>query len=85
MNPFSLEGKTILVTGASSGIGRGIAIECSKMGARVVLSGRNDVRLQETLSMMVGKGHQILPADLFKIGSFFVTPSFWLEPNDQMA
>ena len=25
------------------------------------------------------------PADLFKIGSFFVTPSFWLEPNDQMA
>lgn len=64
MNPFSLEGKTILVTGASSGIGRGIATECSKMGARVVLSGRNDVRLQETLSMMDGEGHQILPADL---------------------
>lgn len=31
-NPFSLDGKTILITGASSGIGRGIAVECSKMG-----------------------------------------------------
>ena len=66
MNPFSLGGKTVLVTGASSGIGRGIAIECSKMGAKVVLSGRNEVRLQETLSMMDGEGHQILPADLAK-------------------
>lgn len=53
-NPFSLEGKTILVTGASSGIGRGIAITCSKMGAKVVINGRNVGRLQETLSQMEG-------------------------------
>jgi NAD(P)-dependent dehydrogenase (short-subunit alcohol dehydrogenase family) len=48
-NPFSLENKTILVTGASSGIGRAIAIECSKMGATLLISGRNSDRLNETL------------------------------------
>lgn len=63
-NPFSLEGKTILVTGASSGIGRGTAIECAKMGAKVVLSGRNEVRLQETLVSMEGDGHIVLCGDL---------------------
>lgn len=63
-NPFSLEGKTILVTGASSGIGRAIAIECSKMGAVVFLSARNDARLRETLDAMEGNGHQIIVADL---------------------
>ena len=56
-NPFSLEEKTILVTGASSGIGRGIAIECSKMGAKVVVNGRNEQRLNETLEQRAaGKG-----------------------------
>ena len=51
-NPFSLKGKTILVTGASSGIGRGIAITCSKMGATVIINGRNLAKLQETESLM---------------------------------
>ena len=63
-NPFSLEGKNILVTGASSGIGRGTAIECAKMGAKVVLSGRNEARLQETLSSLEGEGHVVLCGDL---------------------
>ena len=66
MNPFSLEGKTILVTGSSSGIGRGIANECSKMGAKVVLNGRNEERLKETLGMMEGDNHQIIVADISK-------------------
>lgn len=66
INPFSLEGKTILVTGSSSGIGRGIAIECSKMGAEVILNGRNVDRLNETLRMLEGEGHQILSADISK-------------------
>lgn len=66
MNPFSLEGKTILVTGASSGIGRGIAIACAKMGGTVILNGRNEERLQETLSVLEGKNHQILIGDLSK-------------------
>ena len=65
-NPFSLEGKIILVTGASSGIGRAIAIECSKMGATVILSARNEERLHETLLQMEGSGHMLIVADLNK-------------------
>lgn len=63
-NPFSLEGKTIMVTGASSGIGRGIAVICSKMGARVVVNGRNKLKLQETLTLMDGNEHIMLSGDL---------------------
>lgn len=63
-NPFTLEGKTILVTGASSGIGRGVAIACSKMGAIVVLNGRNQQKLDETFSYLAGEGHKVLTADL---------------------
>ena len=63
-NPFSLDGKTILVTGASSGIGRGIAVECSKMGARVVINGRNKERLQDTFERLAGGGHLQIAADL---------------------
>jgi NAD(P)-dependent dehydrogenase (short-subunit alcohol dehydrogenase family) len=56
-NPFSLAGKTILVTGASSGIGQATAIECSKLGATVVITGRNQERLQETFAQLEGDGH----------------------------
>ena len=63
-NPFTLEGKTILVTGASSGIGRGIAIACSKMGASVIVNGRNEQRLSETMSEMEGDDNFSLAADL---------------------
>ena len=70
-NPFSLEGKRILVTGASSGIGKAIAIECAKMGASVVLSGRNLERLEATLSELkaldsanLEVAHLVIPADL---------------------
>jgi len=63
-NPFSLENKTILVTGASSGIGRAIAIECSKMGASVIITGRNEERLKETHSRMKGDQPNHIVADL---------------------
>ena len=63
-NPFSLNGKTILVTGGSSGIGRGIAITCSKMGAKVIVNGRNEDRLNETLLQMDGGNHIAAIGDL---------------------
>jgi NAD(P)-dependent dehydrogenase (short-subunit alcohol dehydrogenase family) len=63
-NPFSLKGKTILITGASSGIGRATAIECSKMGAVVIITARNDERLEETFSQLYGTGHLKIIADL---------------------
>lgn len=63
-NPFSLEGKTILVTGASSGIGRAIAIECSKMGAAINIVGRDQNRLTDTYNSLKGKSHRLFLADL---------------------
>ena len=63
-NPFSLNGKIILVTGASSGIGRGIAIVCSKMGATVILNGRNIQKLGDTLALLEGDRNKIVLADL---------------------
>lgn len=63
-NPFTLTGKTILVTGASSGIGRACAIECARMGATLIITGRNADRLEETLSLLPGKKHISIIADL---------------------
>lgn len=63
-NPFTLEGRTILITGASSGIGRTTAIECSRMGARLIITGRDVVRLDEVSQELVGNGHQSIIADL---------------------
>lgn len=61
-NPFTLEGKTILVTGASSGIGKAVAIQCARAGANCIVTARNDARLSDTL-MTMGGGTKIL-ADL---------------------
>ncbi len=66
-NPYSLENKTILVTGASSGIGKATAIECSKLGATVVVTARNEERLQAVYSELdrsFGQSHQMIIADL---------------------
>lgn len=63
-NPFSLSGKNILITGASSGIGRQTAIDCSKMGATVFGVGRNAERLADMLANMHGEGHRIFVCDI---------------------
>lgn len=68
-NPFSLEGKNILITGASSGIGRQCAISCSQMGAKVILVARNEERLKETLGQMKGNGHVFHVCDIENTGN----------------
>ena len=68
-NPFSLSGKTILVTGASSGIGKATAIECSKLGANVIITGRSRERLNETFSELESEGHTQVIADLCETNS----------------
>lgn len=65
-NPFTLTGKTLLVTGASSGIGRATAIECSRLGATLVITARNEERLRETFNSLDGEGHLMLIADVTK-------------------
>lgn len=64
MNPFSLEGKRILITGASSGIGRQIAISCAAMGATCVISGRDSERLAATFAEIGDGAHVSTVADL---------------------
>lgn len=74
-NPFSLAGKRILVTGASSGIGRSCALELSKMGARIVLVARSEIRLRETMEALHGSGHSFEIFDLLNTGDM----SDWLK------
>lgn len=64
MTPFHLHNKLILVTGASSGIGRQIAISISDMGGTVVITGRNEERLLDTFKHLKSAGHQYIIADL---------------------
>lgn len=63
-NPMNLTGKKYLITGASSGIGRAAAILVSKLGGHIVLNGRNEDRLNETLALLSGEGHFCMPFDL---------------------
>jgi NAD(P)-dependent dehydrogenase (short-subunit alcohol dehydrogenase family) len=68
-NPFSLEGKTVLITGTTSGLGRQSAITASQMGARVIITGRNQERLDDTFSKLDGSGHVAIAADLADMAS----------------
>lgn len=66
-NPLSLSGRTIMVTGATSGIGQATAIYLSRLGARLIVTGRNLSRLQATLDALSGEGHQGYLFDLAAI------------------
>jgi len=59
-----LEGRRIFVTGASSGIGRAVAIALSQRGARLVLNGRDEARLEQARASLAGEGHALAPGAL---------------------
>ncbi|MFT5325785.1 MAG: short-subunit dehydrogenase, partial [Planctomycetaceae bacterium] len=63
-NPMALDGRTVLVTGASSGLGRAISILISRLGGRVVLVARSEERLAETMSLLEDGEHRVEPFDL---------------------
>jgi NAD(P)-dependent dehydrogenase (short-subunit alcohol dehydrogenase family) len=62
--PFNMNGKTVLVTGASSGIGKQTAINIGQRGGRLVITGRNMDRLMQTYDSLAGKNHIFIQADL---------------------
>ncbi|MFO8130065.1 MAG: SDR family oxidoreductase [Bacteroidales bacterium] len=64
MNDFELKNKTILVTGASSGLGKQCAITISRYGGSLIITGRNEQRLKETLDLLKGNEHKMIAADL---------------------
>jgi NAD(P)-dependent dehydrogenase (short-subunit alcohol dehydrogenase family) len=63
-SPFSLKEKRILVTGASSGIGRQVAISANEAGAHVVITARDQNRLNETASLLSNANYSIIVCDL---------------------
>ena len=68
-NPMSLDGKSVLVTGASSGIGRACAIYAAMLGARVVLTARRKAALEETLAGMERVDmHALIAGDITDAG-----------------
>jgi len=64
MDEFLLNGKTFLITGASSGIGKEASVLISSFGATLYLTGRDRKRLEKTFSLLRGEGHRMRPADL---------------------
>jgi NAD(P)-dependent dehydrogenase (short-subunit alcohol dehydrogenase family) len=74
-NPMSLHGRTVLVTGASSGIGRATAIYASRLGAKVVICGRNAERLSAVLAELHGRDHVVQVFDLAKLDEIML----WLK------
>ena len=66
MNFCDLSGKNILITGASSGIGKQTAISISKQRGNVIITGRNKERLEETFTQLEGENHQFYIADLIQ-------------------
>lgn len=61
---FDLSGKTVLVTGASSGIGKQTAISISECGGKLVITGRDTERLTQTFNQLKGTAHKMILADL---------------------
>lgn len=64
INPLDMTGRTVLVTGASSGLGRGIAEMLAKLGSKVILVARDKERLKSAKDTLEGTGHMAVAFDL---------------------
>lgn len=67
INPMDLTGRTVMVTGGSSGIGRDTAVLLAQLGARVILVARSEDKLKETSALLEGTDHVIAPFDLAEV------------------
>ena len=77
---MSFSEQVVWITGASSGIGKALAIELAAQGARIVLSARNEARLHETRALCAKPDqHFVLPLDVTDEKAVFSAPSFILD------
>jgi NAD(P)-dependent dehydrogenase (short-subunit alcohol dehydrogenase family) len=83
-SPFSLQGKNIVITGASSGIGRSASLECAKAGANLFLIARNQERLEETFRNLPTLNHQYLSLDLLNYGQYEIAVSDFVSRNGKI-
>ena len=75
-NPMNLSGRTVLVTGASAGLGKGIAQLLARLGAKVILVARDPLRLEAALDALEGEGHS---AEAFDLGQTDAIPGWMRE------
>ncbi|MEI8005613.1 MAG: SDR family oxidoreductase [Bacteroidota bacterium] len=83
-NQFSLQGKNILISGASSGIGRCVAVFCSRAGANVLMLGRDESTLNETLEMLKPARHALAVIDLNNFSSYTDVIAPFVENNGKI-
>jgi NAD(P)-dependent dehydrogenase (short-subunit alcohol dehydrogenase family) len=83
-NPFTLEGKRILITGASSGLGRQCAIRCSNSGATIIITGRDKTRLMQTFKDLLPGKHSVFEADLSDFDSYETFLTGVMKENGQI-
>lgn len=74
MNPMELTDRRIIITGASSGIGRACAVLASQLGASCVLVARSEEKLRETLGCLAPGDHDVISCDLSRLEA--VAPLF---------
>jgi NAD(P)-dependent dehydrogenase (short-subunit alcohol dehydrogenase family) len=73
INPLDMTGRSVLVTGASSGLGRAIALTLAQLGAKVVVHGRDRARIDQTLAMLPGTGHA---GSVFELANYDDIPAW---------
>ena len=84
VNSFSLQGKNIVITGASSGIGRSASLECAKAGGNLFLIARNQERLEETFRNLPPLNHKYLSLDLINYDRYEAAINDFVSQNGKI-